>query len=70
MSKKSDSDIEDSSDNSIEYSSDESSEISEASEIEFSKNIIPASQRLRVAIKQMKEDRKKGTKKEKNNYDE
>jgi hypothetical protein len=73
-SEKSDSDIEYSSDNSndesSEYSSDESSEISEISEIEFRKKIIPASQRLREAIKQMKEDRKKGTKKEKINYDE
>ena len=68
MSKKSDSDSENFSD--IEYSSDDSSEISEISEIEFRKKIIPASQRLKEAIKQMKEDRKKGTKKEKINYDE
>jgi hypothetical protein len=39
-------------------------------EREIRKKFIPASQRLKEAIKQRQEDRKKGTKKEKVNYDE
>ena len=75
MSKNSDkysneSDEEESSNYSSNNSSEDSSNDSSEEEREFRKKIIPASQRLRAAIKQMKEERKKGTKKEKINYDE
>jgi hypothetical protein len=39
-------------------------------EREIRRKFIPASQRLKDAIKQRQQDRKKGTKKEKINYDE
>ena len=48
-----------------EYDSDSS-----ISSEEERKKTIPAHIRLRDAIKQKKDDRKKGTKKEKENYDE
>lgn len=50
-----------------DYSSDD---YSSEEERKFHKKMIPASQRLKDAIKQRQQDRKKGTKKEKINYDE
>lgn len=60
----------------VEYSDSEDSftgssdYIDSEEEREISRKMIPASQRLKDAIKQRQQDRKKGVKKEKINYDE
>lgn len=53
-----------------ESSSDSSYESSSEDEKEFKKKFIPAHIRLREAIKQKKDERKKGTIKYKENFDE